>query len=38
MNIVRPIKSVDDLANAGLIADGDRLALEEVARTICDRA
>ncbi len=31
MNIVRPIKSVDDLSNAGLIAEGDRLALEEVA-------
>jgi lysine 2,3-aminomutase len=31
MNIVRPIKSVDDLANAGLIAERDRLALEEVA-------
>ena len=31
MNIVRPIKSVDDLSSAGLIAEGDRLALEEVA-------
>ncbi|NLS05751.1 lysine-2,3-aminomutase-like protein [Rhizobium sp. P32RR-XVIII] len=31
MNIVRPVKSVDDLANAGLIAERDRLALEEVA-------
>lgn len=31
MNIVRPIKNVDDLANAGLIAERDRLALEEVA-------
>lgn len=31
MNIVRPIKSVDDLSNARLLADRDRLALEEVA-------
>ncbi|PKA39089.1 lysine-2,3-aminomutase-like protein [Rhizobium sullae] len=31
MNIVRPIKSVDDLANAGLVSDRDRQALEEVA-------
>ncbi|MHC2299954.1 lysine 2,3-aminomutase [Rhizobium mongolense] len=31
MNIVRPIKSVDDLSKAGLLADRDRLALEEVA-------
>jgi lysine 2,3-aminomutase len=31
MNLVRPIKSVADLSNAGLIADRDRPALEEVA-------
>ncbi|OHV25636.1 lysine-2,3-aminomutase-like protein [Rhizobium sp. RMa-01] len=31
MNAVKPIKSVDDLVMAGLIAPADRLALEEVA-------
>ncbi|APO69620.1 L-lysine 2,3-aminomutase [Rhizobium gallicum] len=31
MNIVRPIKSVVDLSKARLLADRDRLALEEVA-------
>ncbi len=31
MNIVRPIKSVDDLGDAGLVGDRDRAALEEVA-------
>jgi lysine 2,3-aminomutase len=31
MNIVRPIKTIDDLSSAGLIGDADRLALEDVA-------
>ncbi|WP_027668519.1 lysine-2,3-aminomutase-like protein [Rhizobium leguminosarum] len=31
MNIVKPIKSVDDLVKAGLVAPADRVALEEVA-------
>ncbi|OCJ03176.1 lysine 2,3-aminomutase [Rhizobium sp. AC44/96] len=31
MNIVRPIKSVEDLGDAGLIAERDRAALSEVA-------
>jgi lysine 2,3-aminomutase len=31
VNIVRPIKSVDDLGDAGLIAERDRAALSEVA-------
>ncbi|EJC81744.1 lysine-2,3-aminomutase-related protein [Rhizobium leguminosarum bv. trifolii WSM2297] len=31
MNAVKPIKSVDDLVMAGLVAPADRIALEEVA-------
>ncbi|ANM12706.1 MULTISPECIES: lysine-2,3-aminomutase-like protein [unclassified Rhizobium] len=31
MNAVKPLKSVDDLVMAGLVAPADRLALEEVA-------
>jgi lysine 2,3-aminomutase len=31
MNVVKPIKSVDDLVKAGLVAPTDRVALEEVA-------
>ncbi|MBY5808122.1 lysine-2,3-aminomutase-like protein [Rhizobium leguminosarum] len=31
MNVVKPIKSVDDLVKAGLVAPADRVALEEVA-------
>ncbi|NKL98039.1 MULTISPECIES: lysine-2,3-aminomutase-like protein [Rhizobium] len=31
MNAVKPIKSVDDLVKAGLVAPGDRAGLEEVA-------
>ncbi|MBY5343249.1 lysine-2,3-aminomutase-like protein [Rhizobium leguminosarum bv. viciae] len=31
MNVVKPIKSVDDLMKAGLVAPADRVALEEVA-------
>ncbi|MBY5607963.1 lysine-2,3-aminomutase-like protein [Rhizobium leguminosarum] len=31
MNVVKPIKSVDDLVKAGLVAPSDRIALEEVA-------
>jgi lysine 2,3-aminomutase len=31
VNIIKPIKSVDDLAKAGLIDPGDRTALEDVA-------
>lgn len=31
MNVVKPIKSVDDLVQAGLVAPADRAALEEVA-------
>ncbi|TAV91595.1 lysine-2,3-aminomutase-like protein [Rhizobium leguminosarum] len=31
MNVVKPIKSVDDLLKAGLVAPADRVALEEVA-------
>ena len=31
MNVVKPIKSVDDLVKAGLVASADRASLEEVA-------
>ncbi len=31
MNVLRPIKSVDDLVRSGLIEDAERLALDEVA-------
>jgi len=31
MNVVKPIKSVDDLVKAGLAASADRATLEEVA-------
>ncbi len=31
MNVMRPIKSVDDLVRAGLVEDAERLALDEVA-------
>ncbi|MGR9353919.1 lysine-2,3-aminomutase-like protein [Rhizobium leguminosarum] len=31
MNVIKPIKSVDDLVKAGLVASADRASLEEVA-------